>query len=187
MSGGFKFRKRTLRATVLALGLATPAVAATSTPSLEYSVKAAFLYKFGGFVAWPQTAFDSADSPTTICIVGEDPFGGALEKAGVGQRIADHHVTIRRMEEIGQKSGCQILFLAGKDEKKIAQALAAVRGEGVLTITDGVASPAARGIINFIIADNRVRFEIDDHAASVNGMVISSKLLDLARATKKRS
>ncbi len=183
MAGGNRFRSVVLCAAVLA---ATPTGAATPNPSLEYSVKAAFLYKFGGFIAWPEAAFDSADSPTNICIFGDDPFGGMLEKVGVGQRIADHHVAIRRLDQVGQISGCQILFLAGRDERKIAQALAAVRGEGVLTITDGAVTPAATGIINFVIADNRVRFEIDDQAAAVNGMVISSKLLDLARTTRKR-
>lgn len=188
MAGGFKFRFVSWGAVAVAAALAMPAGAATPpNPSLEYSVKAAFVYKFGGFIAWPQTVFESADSPTNLCVVGDDPFGGALEKAGAGQRIADHLVAIKRMDAIGQKSGCQILIIAGKDEKKIAEALEAVRGENVLTITDGAATPATTGIINFVIADNRVRFEIDDQAASVNGVVISSKLLDLARSTKKRS
>jgi len=50
----------------------------------------------------------------------------------------------------------------------------------VLTITDGVADPAARGMINFVIVDNRVRFEIDAGGARRAGLDISSKLLSLA-------
>ena len=153
----------------------------------EYAVKAAFVYRFGGFVEWPQTVYESPESPTNLCIVGADPFGAALDKVVAGQRIADHIIAIRRMDTIGAKSGCQILFIAGQDEKKIAQALTAVRGENVLTITDGAPTPESAGIINFVIADNRVRFEIDDQAASVNGVVISSKLLDLARTTRRRN
>jgi hypothetical protein len=160
---------------------------AVESPSIEYSVKAAFLYRFGGFVEWPQTVFASPASPTNLCIVGADPFGGVIDKVVDGQRIGDHPVVIRRMPQIEQNSGCQIMYVASGNEAVVAKALEAVRGENVLTITDGGRTPATTGIINFIIADNRVRFEIDDHAASVNGVTISSKLLDLARTAKRRS
>ncbi len=185
-TGGFVLL-RAFFAAVLLLTLSPAARAAVETVAPEYAVKAAFVYKFGGFIEWPQTVFETPESPTNLCILGTDPFGAALDKAVTGQRIADHQVQVRRMDAVAPKSGCQILFIAGQDEKKIAAALNAVRGENVLTITDGAPTPATAGIINFVIADNRVRFEIDDQAASVNGVVISSKLLDLARTTKKRS
>jgi hypothetical protein len=39
-------------------------------------------------------------------------------------------------------------------------------------------------MINFIVADNRVRFEIDEAAARRNGLQISSKLLSLAASVR---
>jgi hypothetical protein len=179
---------RTL-AVVIALALLAPttrAAAVQGSETLEYSVKAAYLYKFGGFVEWPAAAFQTAESPTTLCVVGNDPFGSALDKAVDGQRIADRPISVKRLQSVGPNSGCQIIFISGPDEQKNSQILAQVRGEGVLTITDGARSPKATGIINFVIAENRVRFEIDDQAAAANGVVISSKLLDLARAAKRR-
>ncbi len=62
-----------------------------------------------------------------------------------------------------------------------------MRGDSVLTVTDGARRPDTTGIINFVVIENRVRFEIDDQAASRNGIAISSKLLDLAKSTKRRS
>ena len=44
-------------------------------PALEYQVKAAFLLNFTKFVDWPAGAFAGSDSPITICILGNDPFG----------------------------------------------------------------------------------------------------------------
>lgn len=173
-------------AAMLAGAFSGAAEAAVENASLEYSVKAAYLTKFGGFVEWPAAAFASGESTTNLCIIGDDPFGGALEKAIAGQRIADHPVAIKHLPAVAPDSDCQILFIAGKDEKRITQTLAAVRGQSVLTITDGGATPATTGIINFVLTDNRVRFEIDDQAASANGVTISSKLLDLARTSKRR-
>lgn len=68
----------------------------------------------------------------------------------------------------------------------MAQALAAMKGAPVLTVTDEATHPADRGIISFVIADNHVRFDIDDAAAAQSGLVISSKLLSLAHAVKSR-
>ena len=67
---------RTLRAAArLAAGLATaaglafaPGAANAGEASLEYAVKANFLYKFGPFVDWPATAFATPSSPFTICL-----------------------------------------------------------------------------------------------------------------------
>jgi hypothetical protein len=55
----------------------------------------------------------------------------------------------------------------------------------VLTVTDSGAGGGA-GIIDFVVRDNRVRFDINDEAAAQNGLVISSKLLNLALNVKPR-
>ena len=59
-----------------------------------------------------------------------------------------------------------------------------MKGRPVVTVTDsGIAS---RGVISFVVASNRVRFDIDDALASQGGLIISSKLLGLARTVKQR-
>ena len=173
-------------AALATLVIASGGAAAAPEPSVEYAVKAAYLYKFGEFVEWPSSAFESESSPATLCVVGDDPFGPVLDKAVAGQRISDREITVRRLEDAKAHSGCQVMFVGGNDPEKLAKTIDAVKGEGVLTITDGATGPSAIGIINFVIANNRVRFEIDDGAAATNGLVISSKLLGLASSVKPR-
>jgi hypothetical protein len=164
------------------LAFVAPSFAATDPP-LEYQVKAAFLFKFGDYVDWPGSAFQTSNSPATLCILGDDPFGEALDKAIAGKHIGDRPIALRRLANVIDAPGCQILFISGKAD--VPEVLAAVRGMNILTVTD--AAPSARaGIINFVLKDNRVRFEIDDAAASINGLGISSKLLSLAISTKPR-
>ena len=59
----------------------------------------------------------------------------------------------------------------------VADILAAVRGTPVLTMTDDAHDPQSRGIINFIISGNRVRFEIDQDAAAANGLSVRLVML----------
>ncbi|HWE46416.1 MAG TPA: YfiR family protein [Caulobacteraceae bacterium] len=154
--------------------------------SLEYRVKAAYLYKVAPFVAWPASAFGGAGSPFIICVQGADPFGAELDRAVAGQGVAGHPFLVRRIETVGPDSGCHILYAGGSRRQSIVDALHAVRGTNVLTVTDGERPDAPRGIVHFVISEGRVRFDIDTQAAHENGLEISAKLLVLAHAVRSR-
>lgn len=74
-----RLRMLRMASAVAALVAIGPRVAAQSTASSEYVVKAAFLFHFAQFVEWPPEAFPSPASPLTYCTIGEDPFQGALD------------------------------------------------------------------------------------------------------------
>jgi hypothetical protein len=172
-------RRRFLPALLLGLVAAPmPAVPARAQASLEYAVKAAYLVKFAPFIAWPESAFASANAPLIICVTGDDPFGAELDRAAANQRDGEHPIQLRRMAQ--PDPACQILFADGADADA---ALATVKDKPVLTVTDS--SAGTKGIIAFVVAQNHVRFDIDEAEAEAAGLKISSKLLDLARAVKK--
>jgi hypothetical protein len=151
----------------------------------EYSVKAAYLYKFAPFVEWPPTSL-AAGAPLQVCIVGPDPFGGALDTAALGQVIGDHKVEIRRMARVEGRPACHVMYVRKSAGQSVADALTAVRGAPVLTVTDAADGDGAHGILHLVVAANRVRFEVDPGAAAENGLSISSKLLDLALTVRAR-
>jgi hypothetical protein len=176
-----------LRLLLVSFGVLTFAVQPVpAVESLEWAVKGTYLYKFGPFVEWPEAAFDSPESPLQICIVGNDPFGRELVQSAAAQRVAMRPIAVRRLETAVRGAPCHIMFLAGSPSQSVAEALAAVRGMPVLTISDS-AETRAHGIISFVAENNRVRFEIDDGAAAENHLVISSELLRLARAVRPRA
>ncbi|HEX5454185.1 MAG TPA: YfiR family protein [Stellaceae bacterium] len=145
--------------------------------NLAAALKATYLVKFGSFVDWPPTAFASPSSPLDLCVVGDHPFGDLLDRAAAGQRVNGHPIEIRRLSSITQNSNCDILYASGASAEA---ALAAARYQPILTVTDLPASAPQKGIINFTIRDDRVRFEIDDRNARQDGLHISSQLLTLA-------
>ena len=165
-------------AAALAAGL--PAQAAS-----EYAVKAAYLYKFAAFVEWPAKSFPAANSPLNLCVVGFDPFGGALDRAIAGQHIGEHPIVARRLERAHPDAGCHIAYVAGSRAESVAEGLAVLKGSPTLTVTDqSMGSP--RGAIHFVVKDQRVRFHINDEAAEQNRLSISSKLLRLAVTVRPR-
>ncbi len=165
---------------LLAMTAALPGAPAAAQGSLETAVKAAYLYKFGAFVEWPATAFENPSAPATICVAGADPFGAILDQAVRGQRIAGHAISVTRLDRVEKGAPCQILFIAPSSRQPVADALDKVRGSPVLTVTDSGPDAASRGVIDFVLRDNRVRLRIDARAAGEDGLAISSKLLNLA-------
>ena len=149
--------------------------------SLEYAVKANFLYKFAPFVAWPPAALADPAAPFRICVIGDDPFGATLDNAVRGQRIGTHRITVRRATAATRGMGCHVLFVGRSRVQSSADMLAAVTGEPVLTVTDP-GNGTSGGMIQFVMRNGRIRFTIDATAASASGLNISSKLMELAVA-----
>src|SRR4051812_28059903 len=75
------------RLALLALaGVMLPIVSAQPA-ARESQIKAVFLYNFVRFVDWPPSAFPDAQSPLVIGVLGEDPFGTALDDAIRGESV----------------------------------------------------------------------------------------------------
>lgn len=168
----------------LAFALAA-APAGASQHDLEFAVKANYLVRFAAFVQWPEANAGGPDAPVVICVVGEDPFGGLLDQAVAGQSANGRPLQARRLERIDARAGCHIAYLGRASGQTVAQALAALDGSPVLTVTDA-ARGTQRGVIHFVLADNRVRFHVDAVAASAAGLTISSRLLGLALSVRSR-
>ena len=154
----------------------------------DIAVEATDLYKFAPFVTWPITigpnsnGLDStASGPFNLCVVGDDPFGDQLDRAVAGQALDGRPIQVVRLETIGPNSDCAIAYLGGSHSESVAEALRAMRGAPILTVT-GEGDPP--GIIAFAITDGHVRFRVDEVQAQENGLVISSKLLSLALAVR---
>jgi hypothetical protein len=172
---------RVMAAGLAILGLgAAPACA----QSLELAVKATYLYKLAPFVSWPAQAYGGPNAPLVICVQGADPFGPILDRATAGQSVDGHPVVVRRVARLDAGAGCHIAYVAGGPAQSQAQALQAVEGAPVLTVTDEGRS-AAKGIVRLLLDGGKVRFSIDAGQADRNGVEISSKLLALAVEVKR--
>lgn len=165
---------------LLALPGSRPALAQEGAPS-EYQVKAAFLYHFGQFVEWPTNAFAGDRAPLVIGVFGGDPFHGDLERLVANQNINGHPIVVRQIKALPDLPGCQILFITAAAKNQEHDVLNAVSGKSVLTVGETEGFCEAGGMINFVIEDQQVHFDINNAAAKAVGLKISSKLLALAQ------
>ena len=180
--------RRALRIVAIAVVTLAPAGAglADDPRSLEFNIKATFLYKFAPYVEWPSFVFPSPSSPLYLCIAGMPAFNDFLDRAVQGQHFNAHPIEVRRYDTIDGQETCHIMFVAGSPTQSVADILTMLRDRPILTVTDLPAEAPAKGIINFVIRDNHVRFEIDARAAAAHDLEISSRLLTLAVLPERR-
>jgi hypothetical protein len=171
---------RTFQILVLLLLPAAAAVVHPQQISLEYRVKAVYLFNFVKFVEWPSRA---VPGPLTICVAGQNPFGAALDDALRGEMVNDRPLATRVILEPGP--GCDVLFVPRG--AAAAAYLGAARGSPTLTVGETPGFLEQGGIINFVLEGGKVRFEIDPKGAERADLRISSHLLRVARTPDRSS
>lgn len=147
----------------------------------EYQVKAAFLYNFSKFVEWPQISAEAGREPFVIGVLGTDPFDGALEELIQGKSANGRKLMIRKLRTADEARNCQIVFIGLSESKRFRQHLERMKGASVLIVGEIPGLVEAGGMINFLVLENSVHFEINAEAAREAGLQISSRLLSLGR------
>ncbi|HUR71133.1 MAG TPA: YfiR family protein [Candidatus Limnocylindrales bacterium] len=163
---------------LLPVMLTTPASAQVSK---EYQLKAVFLWRLAQFTEWPSDAFENPESPIVICVLGDNPFDGALSAAVSGETAHGRRFVVQLLRVIEQAKTCHILYTtsgAARQAKEIATALA---GKSVLTVRDGSASASSfETMIVLISEQNKIRMRINLKAAVAARLVLDPRLLRAA-------
>uniref|UniRef100_A0A831XEJ6 YfiR family protein n=1 Tax=Geobacter metallireducens TaxID=28232 RepID=A0A831XEJ6_GEOME len=146
----------------------------------EYQVKLAFLINFTKFVEWPENAFADDRSPIVLGILGDNPFGSNLDSVK-GKTIHGRKLIVNRFRAVDDIRGCHILFVSSSERHNLPRIAPFLRQSGILSVGDMEKFAQKGGVINFVVENNRVGFEINLEAGRRAGLRISSKLLSLAR------
>jgi hypothetical protein len=152
----------------------------------EYQVKAVFLFNFAKFVEWPAVAFKDAQSAVTLCILGKDPFGDALDSLRE-KTIEGRRLVIRRVSKVEEADRCHILFVSASEKESLSHILKVTGNRNVLTVGDTKGFAESGVMINLISTENKVSFEINLDAAEHASLKISSKLLKLGKIIKEKN
>jgi hypothetical protein len=177
---GTRLSRITLRiclALLFALSLRSSSVAAEAP--LESQIQAVFLLNFTKFIEWPAGTLGAPYSSFNICVLGNNPLGSSLDQVVAGEVVYGRKVVIQKIDHEPEAGFCQIVFTGTQDyDAKLLSSL----GRGVLTVGEGQRFVRNGGMIGFVLENRRVSFEINRPAAESAGLVISSRLLAVAKA-----
>jgi hypothetical protein len=165
--------------TIVCISGCVPSAHAQSKPN-EYQVKAAYLYNFGRFIEWPTSATAAKGDPFTICVLGQDPFGPALNTALADEAINGQNVVARRIPSPQDAVNCRILFISASEGDRLKQILAILGDASVLTVSDLPQFTQRGGMVQLVLDGNKVRFEVNLTPVERAHLAMSSQLLKVA-------
>jgi hypothetical protein len=143
----------------------------------EYAAKAAFIYNIAQFSTLP-----NMNGAVRLCVLGRDPFGSVLATLE-GKPIGN-----ARLSVLYPRSGpealmqCHILYISASEADDMTTLADSARAAGVLTIADTRGAARKGVMLELVLDDRRIAFEFNGTAARGAGVVLSSKVLRLARA-----
>ncbi|MEG1113668.1 MAG: YfiR family protein, partial [Janthinobacterium sp.] len=144
---------------------------------LERQVKAAYLYKFAGFVEWPEGSFARPDAPLVIGVAGADALAEQLEQSVAGHSINGRAVQVKKVRRGEPLAGLHVLYLGVLDKPVLQEMLAASRSLALLTVSDSDEVYAMGSMINFVMADDKVRFDVALKPVAQAHIRISARML----------
>ncbi len=148
----------------------------------EYQLKAAFLYNVARMVEWPRA---DANEPLVICLIGSDPFEEALnsiKKKTVKKRPLKFIVLDVPIDNLSQ---CHVIFIPEAAVNLSADILSNIGNQHILTMGETPNFAMQGGMVNLLKNGERITIEINLKSVKASDIVISSRLLTLAKIVKE--
>ena len=174
-------RRRSGAAVLLALLLScliAPRLTAADATYSEAVVKAEFLSRFGEYVEWPAER-GAADS-LTIAVLGSPEVATELRRITAGRVVQGKSVRVREVARVEEAADADVLYIGAAANDRALRTVASRPRPAQLIVTDSQTGLDQGGMINFVLIDHRVRFEVALPASERAGLKLSSRLLGVA-------
>lgn len=168
----------------------------------EEEIEAAFLLNFLRYTDWPAQSFETGDSPYVLCVVGSESVAGRVRAvAAAAGRVNGRPVEVRWIpnargtraapfDSAQDRENQQLLrrshlvFFHASAGNVPAQAMSDLWGQPVLTVSDVPDFTRAGGMLGLVRRAGRIAFEANPEAIRNARLMLSAKVLKLARTTR---
>jgi hypothetical protein len=126
---------------------------------------------------WPPAATPVSGAPLKIGVLGADPFQQG-EVNHLDKQLAGQNVVVLRFATVAQYQPCQILVVSQATD--LRPALEKTRGQSVLVIAQSPGLATQGAMVNLVVAENKVRMELNLVAVRREGLNPHPALLRMA-------
>ena len=144
-------------------------------------MKAIFIMNFTKLIEWPK-AYREGDF--VVGVVGESPLYTELIKMAKTKRVANQSLQIKKFKTANDVGDCHILYVSKNKSQDITSVLSKVKSNSTLVITEKEGFVDKGAGINFIVKNNRQKFELNKKNVEKYKLKVSSNLEALAFTVK---
>lgn len=151
----------------------------------EYQAKAQVISVIPNYVKWPAEAGKPGkDQALVLGVMGVSPFELYLEEACAAQKETGSEIHVKYLRNLAGLDGCHLVFICPSEQERLSEILQYLKDRPILTLSDSK-DFAERGVmVNLMLEQRRVRFEVNLTAVRSGHLTLSSHLLRLARVLK---
>jgi hypothetical protein len=168
--------KKTL-ATIIFLLFASVAYMQTTIPKAQ----TLFIYNFSRLIEWP---VNYRTGPFVIGVVGGVEVTMELELYTKGKKVGTQDINVVRFKTVKDITNCHILFVPFDKTKQLPEIQGMLSDKSTLIITEKAGALDEGSAINFIIVEDKLKFELKPENAQKLGIKFSSKLLEMSTQGK---
>ena len=140
-------------------------------------IKAVYIYGFTKYFEWT----NNKEGNFTITVLGEstnllNELGNTVKNKSVGAQ----RIELKNHQTIGEIEATSILYITPDKSNLLSEALAKFKGKSVLIITEKQGLARVGATINFIVDENKQKFELNKVAAQRAGLNVGAGIEKLA-------
>lgn len=163
--------------TVIALLFSSVAYMQTTIPKAQ----TLFIYNFSRLMEWP---LNYRSGPFVIGVLGAVEITSELELYTKGKKVGTQDINVMRFKSTKEITNCHILFVPFEKTKQLPEILGIVNDKSTLIITEKEGALEAGSAINFLVIEDKLKFELKPENAEKLGIKFSSKMLEMSAKNK---
>jgi hypothetical protein len=142
---------------------------------VNYKIHSLFVYKFTQYIEWPSKTGDFV-----IGVVGNSPIQAELEAIAATKKVDTRSIVVKKMSASSDLSACHMVFVSEGQSNNLTAILAKLQGKPILVVSETSGGAKKGAGINFVIVDDKMKFELNKGAVEKQGLKVSGDLTKLA-------
>lgn len=150
-----------------------------STYAQDAKYKALFVYNFTKHIEWPASA---KTGDFIIGVVGNNDVFNNISTIASGKKAGSQNIIVKKFKSVDLVTDCHILFvgMGQSNASKFEIIQTKITGKNTLIVTERAGMAKKGSVINFVVQEGKIKFELNKANAAKYKLSISSYLENLA-------
>ena len=155
--------------------------------SREYAIKSAYMYNFGTYIKWPDGAFNGANAPFEICVVGNAPIDNYINRyIQQDKRINGRKIKFTKVAGAANLPTSHIVYLSKDLAADVKTAVVEkLKGKPTLLLSDDANFVQQGGGIRYTFVAGKIKLEIAPKSIKARNLQVNARLIQVCTVKKE--